>query len=121
MTGRRFQPARWLAKLQRAYRDWDRLLEVVPRDLAEILREIRSGSLTIRQEHPRLEAAINRLVLGILTAGLLLASAELWSRDALPVVAGVSIPGLLGYLAALALGFKTLLTIRKERRGSGKS
>ena len=121
MTGRRFQPARWLAKLQRAYRDWDRLLEVVPRDLAEILREIRSGSLTIRQEHPRLEAAINRLVLGILTAGLLLASAELWSRDALPVVAGVSIPGLLGYLAALALGFKILLTIRKERRGSGKS
>jgi ubiquinone biosynthesis protein len=117
VTRRLFQPARWLAKIKRAYRDWDRLLEDLPRDLAEILREIRSGSLTVRQEHPRLEATINRLVMSILTAGLLVASAELWSRDAPPIVLGVSLPGVIGYFIALALGFRLLFTIR---RGSGK-
>jgi ubiquinone biosynthesis protein len=116
MTGRLFQPARWLAKVKRAYRDWDRLLEMVPRELAEILRAVRGGALTIRHENHRLEAAIHRLAVGILTAALLLASAELWSRGAPPLVAGISIPGLLGYIAALALGFKTLWTIRKEHR-----
>jgi ubiquinone biosynthesis protein len=120
IAGRRFQPARWMAKLKRAYRDWDRLIEVVPRDLAEILREIRSGTLTVRQQQPGLESAVNRLVLGILTAALLVASAELWSRDALPVVAGISIPGLLGYLAALAFALKMFLTIRKDRQSSNK-
>jgi ubiquinone biosynthesis protein len=120
IAGRRFRPARWLAKLKRAYRDWDRLIEAAPRDLADILHEIRRGALTVRQQNPRLEAAVNRLVLGILTAALLVASAELWSRDAPPVIAGISIPGLLGYLAALAFGFKMFLTIRKDRQSSNK-
>ena len=110
-----------MAKLKRAYRDWDRLIEVVPRDLAEILREIRSGALTVRQQHPRLETAVNRLVLGILTAALLVGSADLWARNALPVVFGISIPGLLGYIAALAFGFKMFLTIRRDRNDSSKS
>jgi ubiquinone biosynthesis protein len=74
MLRRRFSPRRWLGKLQRAYRDWDRLLEMLPRDLAEILRRVRSGTFEIRHEHRQLEVTVNRLVLAIFTGALLLGS-----------------------------------------------
>src|SRR6202022_3526798 len=79
---RRFSPRRFLGKLGRAYRDWDRLLEMLPRDCADILRRVRSGTFEIRHEHHRLEATVNRLVLAIFTGALLLGSAQLWSRAA---------------------------------------
>ena len=34
---RRFSPKRLASKLGRAYRDWSRLLDTLPRDLGEIL------------------------------------------------------------------------------------
>lgn len=118
---RMFRPERWLMKLQRAYRDWDRLVESLPRDLTDILRSVRSGTMVLRQENPRFCAAINRLTLGIVTAGLLVASGLLWSREAAPVIAGISVPGILGYFAGLALGFKLFLMLRKAGRDSEKS
>jgi len=111
---RMFRPDRWLNKLHRAYRDWDRLLEALPRELTEILRSVRSGTMVLRQENPRLCAALNHLTLGIVTAGLLVTSGLLWSREAAPIIFGISVPGILGYLAAIALGFKLLLMIRKD-------
>jgi ubiquinone biosynthesis protein len=111
---RRLSPRRFLRKLQRATRDWDRLLEAMPRDLTEILQRMRSGTLEIRHEHRRLETTVNRLVLGILTAALLVASAALWSSGAPPAVQGVSVPGVLGYVVAVVLGFGLL---RKIGRG----
>jgi ubiquinone biosynthesis protein len=116
-----FRPEKWLNKLRRAYRDWDRLLEGLPRDLADILRGLRSGTLAIRQENRRLDSALNRLTLGIVTAGLLVASGLLWSREVPPLIAGVSIPGLLGTLTALAVGIRLLLMIRKSGRDFDKS
>jgi ubiquinone biosynthesis protein len=63
---------------------------------------------------------VNRLTLGIVTAGLLVASALLWSRETPPVLVGVSVPGLLGFLVALALGFKLLRMIRKDGQETQK-
>jgi ubiquinone biosynthesis protein len=111
---RRLAPKRWLRKLQRAARDWNRLAEALPRDLTEILRRMRSGKLEIRHEHRRLETTVNRLVLGILTAALLVASAALWSLTAPPSVMGISVPGVIGYLLAVVLGFRLLRKIGKD-------
>jgi ubiquinone biosynthesis protein len=108
---RRLSPRRWLRKLQRGARDWNRLLEAMPRDLTEILKRMRSGQLEIRHEHRRLEATVNRLVLGILTAALLVGSAALWSSAAPPSIQGVSVPGVVGYLLAVVLGFRLLRKI----------
>jgi ubiquinone biosynthesis protein len=110
---RRLSPKRWLHRLQRAARDWNRLLETTPRDLSEILRRMRSGTLEIRHEHRRLETTVNRLVLGILTAALLVASAALWSMAAAPTVLGISVPGIVGYVLAILLGFRLLRKIGK--------
>ena len=113
---RMFRPGRWLMKIQRAYRDWDRLLEALPRELAEILRAVRSGTHVLRQENHRFCLAVNRLTQGIVTTGLLVASALMWSREAAPVIAGISVPGLLGFVVALVLGFKLFFQMRKSGR-----
>jgi ubiquinone biosynthesis protein len=117
---RLFRPDRWLNKLHRAYRDWDRLLEALPRDLGEILRDLRNGSLSIRQENPRLITALNHMALAIVTAALLLASGILWGLEARPAIAGISIPGVLGFFAAGGLVLKLVLKVRKAGRESDK-
>jgi ubiquinone biosynthesis protein len=117
---RRFSVRRWFGKMHRAARDWNRLFEILPRDLSEILRRMRSGTFEIRHEHQRLEATLNRLVLAILTGALLVGSAELWSRAALPTVEGVSVPGVIGYMTAVVMGFRLLRTIGHSDDGPGK-
>jgi hypothetical protein len=58
--------------------------------------------------------AVNRLVMGIVTAALFLGSSELWSRQAPPLLWGVSIFGALGYLMAAYLGYRLLRAVRKS-------
>jgi len=54
------------------------------------------------------------VVLGVMTAALLVSSALLWSLKAPPVVAGVSVFGALGYLIAAWLGWRLLRAIKKS-------
>lgn len=57
---------------------------------------------------------INRLVLGVMTAALLVSSALLWSMKAPPLIAGVSVFGAAGYLLAAYLGWRLSRAIRKS-------
>lgn len=120
MLKRRFSPRRWLGKLHRAYRDWDRLLEMMPRDLADILRRVRSGTFEIRHEHRNLEVTVNRLVHAIFSGALLVGSAELWSRAAPPTIEGISIAGVLGCITAIGMGARLLWKMSRPQDGPGK-
>lgn len=100
----RLMPGRWLIKIQRVYRDLDRLLTHGVRDLADVLERLRAGNLEIKHEHHRLEITVNRLVAGLLTAALFLGSSLILSLSVPPLLFGVSVFGLLGCLAALVLG-----------------
>lgn len=113
-TRRRLAPARVFKKLQKTFRDWERLLDSLPRDLSDIVSRIRSGTFHVHLEHKNIESTVNRLVIGILTAALFLGSSELWSRKAPPLLWGVSIFGLMGYLVSIWLGLRLLLAIRKS-------
>ncbi len=110
----RFMPQRFLRKVRRSYRDWDRLLVSLPSDLSDLLRRFRNGSLEIHHEHRRLETTINHLVVGILVAALFLGSANLLSNHAPPLVLGVSALGAVGVLTSIFLGIRLLLVIRRE-------
>jgi ubiquinone biosynthesis protein len=110
---RRFSPGRLAGKLVRAARDWDRLLSALPRELTEILHRVRSGTMGIRHEHRRLENTVNRLILGLVASALFVGSAFLWGNAAPPAVFGVSIPGVLGYVAAVVMGYRLLRAIRQ--------
>ena len=117
---RRLSPRRLLAKTRRAYRDWERLLGLMPRHLSELLARMRDGTLTVHLDHRHLDPVINRLVLGVLTAALFLGSSELWSRQAPPLLFGVSVFGALGYLMSVYLGWRLMRAIRKSGNISSK-
>ncbi|WP_395735679.1 ABC1 kinase family protein [Prosthecobacter sp.] len=111
---RRFSPSRIARRARRTFRVWDRLLTALPRDLTDMLARFRDGSFTVHLDHRHLDPIINRLVLGILTAAIFLGSTELWSRQAAPLLYGVSVFGALGYAVSLFLGWRLLRAIRKS-------
>ncbi|MBI1829957.1 MAG: AarF/ABC1/UbiB kinase family protein, partial [Planctomycetes bacterium] len=117
----RFSMSRILRKLFRAYRDWDRLIDILPRDVAEILRRIRNGTFEMRHDHHRLESTVNRLVLGILAGSFFLGSSLLFSSKAEPEFGGVSISGRVGFLFSLFFSWRLIRTINKaEDKNSNK-
>ncbi len=109
---RRLSPQRVWRKLHRAQRDWTRLLESFPRDLTDLMARIRKGTFEVHLDHRHLDAVVNRLVVGLLTAALLLASATLLDGQVPPLVGGYSLPGVAGMVIAVALGFRLLRAIR---------
>lgn len=110
----RFRPGKWIGKWRRGIHEIGRLVSRAPRDLEGLLRRLRSGRLEIRMDHRNLQAAVNRLVAGILTSALFLGSALLWSREVPPLLWGVSVPGSLGCVTALAMGGMILMAIWRD-------
>lgn len=114
LVRRRLAPQKLLLRLRRSLRDWEHLLDSLPRDLADVLARLRVGTFDIHLEHRRLEPAVNRLVMGLLTGALFLGSSLLWSTKAPPVVWGVSVFGAAGYVLALWWGWRLFRSIRKS-------
>jgi ubiquinone biosynthesis protein len=114
MVRRRLSARHILGRLQRAYRDWERLAESLPRGLSEVLQRVRDGTFSIHLYHRHLDPVINRLVLGVMTAALFVSSSLLWSMQAPPAIAGVSVFGAAGYLLAAYLGWRLLRAIKKS-------
>lgn len=111
---RRLSPGRIAKRAMRSFRAWDRLFKALPRDLTDLLARFRDGSLTVHLDHRHLDPIVNRLVLGVLTAAIFLGSSDLWSREAKPLLFGVSVFGALGYAVSLFLGWRLLRAIRKS-------
>jgi ubiquinone biosynthesis protein len=120
MIRRRLSPRRILGRLQHAYRDWERLVEALPRDLGDVLKRVRDGTFSVHLDHRHLDPVINRLVLGVMTSALIVSSSLLWSMKAPPVLAGVSVFGGAGYLVAIYLGWRLLRAIKKSGDISSK-
>jgi ubiquinone biosynthesis protein len=114
MVRRRLSPKRIFGRLQHTYRDWERLAEALPRDLGDVLRRLRDGTFAVHFDLHHLDPIINRLVLGVITAALILGSALLWSMKAPPTLCGVSVFGGVGCLAAAYLGWRLLRAIKNS-------
>ena len=59
---------------------------------------------------------MNRLVGGLFVSSLLLSSAILMSRNLPPLLWGVSVPGLIGYVVALFFGAKLMWGVRQDSK-----
>jgi ubiquinone biosynthesis protein len=114
MIRRRLSVRRILGRLQHAYRDWERLVETLPRDLGDVLRRVRDGTFSVHFDLRHIDPVINRLVLGVMTSALFVGSSLLWSMKAPPTIAGVSVFGGAGYLVAAYLGWRLLRAIKKS-------
>ena len=114
MVRRRLSVRRIFGRLQHAYRDWERLVESLPRDLGDVLKRVRDGTFSIHLDLRHIDPVINRLVLGVLTAALFVGSSLLWSMKAPPTISGVSVFGGAGYLIAAYLTWRLLRAIKKS-------
>ena len=116
MVRRRLSRRRILGRLQHAYRDWERLVEALPRDLGDVLKRVRDGTFSVHLDHRHIDPVINRLVLGVMTSALFVGSSLLWSMKAPPVLAGVSVFGAAGYLFAAVSGLAPAARDQEVRR-----
>lgn len=112
---RRLGPRQLWRRVRTAGREWRRLLDVLPGDLRTVLGRMREGTLQVHLDHQNLDASVDRLVLGIVVAALLLGAASLWSSKAPPLVAGVPVLGLLSYLLAGWFGLRLWRAARHAR------
>ncbi|MSQ94853.1 MAG: AarF/ABC1/UbiB kinase family protein [Gemmataceae bacterium] len=111
---------RLFKRLYRAYRDWDRLIDMLPRDLTEILRRVRSGTFEMRHEHHRLESAINRLIMGVLSASFFMGSALLLAHKVPPAPGDVSITGVIGFVVSMVFVWRLIRSIHKAEDADKK-
>ena len=123
MLLRRLSPQRQMRKFMRFYVEVERLAEMAPRRLTEILEQIQAGKFDVHLDHRGLEPSVNRLVLGMLASALFLGSSLILSREVPPVLFPdnsyiglhrISILGLLGCTVAILLGLRLLRAIGKS-------
>jgi ubiquinone biosynthesis protein len=106
-------PETWLRKMKKMRRDWTVLAEAVPRNANNLLDHLQGGSFSMRMRQPRVESAINRAVYGACVGLLMLSSAILWSHQVPPTIHGVSVLGAAGYILAVWLLVRLLLSIHR--------
>lgn len=122
MILRRLSPVRQMRKFKRFYGEMERLAEVLPPSLVDILQQLRSGRYLVHLDHRGLEPSVNRLVFGMMTSALFLGSSWLLGQKVGPFVPWpealrelqLSILGLLGAGVSIALGLRLIRAINKS-------
>jgi ubiquinone biosynthesis protein len=109
----RLSPKRIYEKIKTRVNDWEHLVSILPKDLADVLHSFKQGNFDVHLQHRRLEPIVNRLVMGILTAALFIGSASILSSRVPPLLAGVSVPGLLGCGLAALVGVRLAIQIAR--------
>lgn len=130
MLLRRLSPQRQLRKFMRFYFEAERLAEILPRRLTEILEQVQAGKFDVHLDHRGLEPSVNRLVFGMLTSALFLGSSLLLSREVPPLLFPdnslvgfhrISVLGLTGSATSILLGLRLLRAIGKSGHLDSKS
>ncbi|MGA9164177.1 MAG: AarF/UbiB family protein [Thiobacillus sp.] len=103
----RYTPQALLARGRKSVRETLEVLADVPRDLRNLLRDMRRGRVKIDLDLKRLDQfghqldrASNRLTMGILTASLVVGSSIIMTVKGGPQLFGLPFFGLLGFLIA---------------------
>ena len=122
----RYQPMELLRRGQGALNGFFNLVGNVPRDFARLLRDTRRGKTRIDldikrldQFGTRMERALNRGTVGIMTASLVIGSAIVMSVPEGPVLFGIPVlraVGLTGYLLAFVSSVWIIYGIWRARR-----
>lgn len=123
MMLRHYSPGHLWEASQRVTEDLARLGRESPEHVLEILRQMRSGRLKIEFHHKGLDQPLkelnqvsDKINLGLIVAGLTVASSLMAQADLGPEVLGVPLIGGLGFLLAFVAGFWIILDILRNRR-----
>jgi ubiquinone biosynthesis protein len=112
-------PVTHLKEIGRLYTDWERAAEEIPKAITNLIDRMEHGTLSIHLEHQHLKSAMNRLVGGLFISALLVGSTVLMAQKIAPLLGGMSVLGLSGYVVALLLGFR-MLWINRDKAVSRK-
>ncbi len=114
------------ALLQRGWRSVDgalALLAGLPQDLSRLLKAARRGQLDIHIEignltrvGNQLESAMNRLVVGLVVAALIVGSSIVMTVQGGPTLLGLPLFGLLGFVGAVLGSLWLLVSIARSNR-----
>ncbi|CAB5095178.1 Uncharacterized ABC1 family protein [Olavius algarvensis associated proteobacterium Delta 3] len=117
----RFSPQRLSEDAYRMGADLIRFMEQFPKDLLEISRMARLRKLLFKVEHRGFEdmlathdQASNRLSFSVIIAGLIIGSALIVISKIPPLFYGISIIGLIGFMAAAFMGIWLLVAILRK-------
>ena len=98
-------------------------LQQFPKDLMDLTGMIREHRLSFQLEHKGLETILatqdqtsNRMSFAIIIAALIIGSALIVISETPPLVYGISLIGIIGYLVAAVMGFWLLVAIIKKGR-----
>lgn len=99
------------------------ILTGLPQDLRQLLRAARSGRLQVHVDVTRLQdfgnqldCATSRLTMGVVIAALIIGSAIVMTVERGPVLFGLPLFGLLGFISAAVAGIWLLISIRRSGR-----
>jgi ubiquinone biosynthesis protein len=114
IISRRFSLRNLMQSMLRSYRDWDRLIHLLPVQLADILDQAKTGEFSFNMEVKGLDRIINRLIFGMIATGLILASALLWNAGVGPFFEEFSLLGAVGIVFALYIVYRLWRSINRS-------
>jgi len=122
----RYQPVETARRVQQTLSDFFGLATSMPRDLARLVKDARQGRMRVDLDLKRLDrfgdrvdSAINRATIGIMTASLVVGSSIVMTVAEGPRLFGVSLLtycGLLGYLVAFVNSLWIIFSIWRSSR-----
>jgi ubiquinone biosynthesis protein len=122
----RYQPAEAMRRGQATLSDFFGLVTSMPRDLARLIKDARQGRIRVDLDlkrldsfGDRLDSAIDRVTIGVMTASLVIGSSIVMTVPGGPTVLGVSLLtllGLLGYLMAFVNSLWVIYSIWRSGR-----
>ena len=101
-------------RLMSTARRWRRERRSLIRTIEIVGEGLRSGNLNLKLTHAGNDRIANRLIEGIVTGALLLASSILWQARAAPVVSGVPILAAVGLAISVVLAAHLLFSIHRS-------
>ena len=122
----RYQPAEAVRRGQATLSDFFRLMTSVPRDLVRLIKDARQGRMRVDLDLKRLDSfgdrldrAIDRVTIGVMTASLVVGSSIVMTVQGGPTLFGVSLLtlcGLVGYLVAFVNSLWVIFSIWRSGR-----
>ncbi|MEE8430943.1 MAG: AarF/UbiB family protein [Candidatus Desulfatibia sp.] len=119
----RFYPGRIAGDIIKLGSDMLEFVHRFPKDLLEIMRLIRRQKLAVQMEHKGLETMLathdqisNRISFSIIIAALIIGSALIVISAIPPLFYGISLIGIIGFLAAAIMGIWLLVAILRKGR-----
>ncbi len=112
MVMKKLSPRRMWRRLAALGSDWDDLLRQFPRQLGSMYRLLQRQEIGVQLMHRHLEPSVNRVVFGLMVSALFVGSSMLWAFRAPPVLADVSVFGVIGCFASGLLGYHLFRAIQ---------